>query len=175
MKWIPVIAILAFYGCNTNESKSPLKVNTTSSEIISNQENPILGDYELLSWSAERKDGSKFYPYGPEAVGSINYLENGRMSLHLMQTGRIPLESNVVSMPTVDDAVEVFQNYMGYSGDYSIDSSGSAVIHHIDISSYPNWIGLHQKRFFSFSGDTLKLQTGNINGNVHTLFWRAKN
>ena len=136
--------------------------------------NVLVNDYELLQWSAERKDGSIFYPYGPNAMGSIKYMENGRMSLHLMQTGRIPLESNVVSMPTVDDAIEVFQNYMGYSGDYSIDSTGTAVIHHIDISSYPNWIGLHQKRYFSFIGDTLKLQTGAINGNVHTLFWKVK-
>lgn len=47
--------------------------------------------------------------------------------------------------------------FVSYGGRYRID--GNKIIHHVEISLFPNWVGTQQIRFFEMSGETLILST----------------
>lgn len=40
-----------------------------------------------------------------------------------------------------------------------MDESDQRVVHQVEGSSFPNWIGSRQERFYHFSGDRLQLRT----------------
>jgi hypothetical protein len=42
-------------------------------------------------------------------------------------------------------------------GTYEV--KGDKIVHHVELSLFPNWIGGDQERFFQFSGDQLILCT----------------
>lgn len=44
---------------------------------------------------------------------------------------------------------------MAYAGTYEID--GNSVVHYVDISLFPNWIGGEQRRIARLDGDRLAL------------------
>ncbi|MNZ92114.1 hypothetical protein D3C78_1111250 [compost metagenome] len=46
-----------------------------------------------------------------------------------------------------------------YFGRYQVDESEQRVVHQVEGSSFPNWIGSRQVRFYRFSGDRLELRT----------------
>jgi hypothetical protein len=46
---------------------------------------------------------------------------------------------------------------MAYCGRYEVH--GDHVVHHIEQSLFPNWVGTSQKRFIELEGDRLTLTT----------------
>ncbi|MCB0671931.1 MAG: lipocalin-like domain-containing protein [Lewinellaceae bacterium] len=46
------------------------------------------------------------------------------------------------------------------------------MIHHIKISSFPNWSGQNQARNYSFNGYLLTLSADPINSRIHQLVWK---
>jgi hypothetical protein len=44
----------------------------------------LVGTYRLLYGGIERSDGAVEYPYGEDAIGYLIYLENDRVSWHIM-------------------------------------------------------------------------------------------
>ena len=50
------------------------------------------------------------------------------------------------------------------------------IIHHLELSAFPNWVGTDQKRYFEFSGDRLTLKTPPLTlsgrDQVHRLIWK---
>lgn len=45
--------------------------------------------------------------------------------------------------------------YISYAGTYEVHED--YVLHHIEVSLFPNWVGGTQKRFFERDGDRLTL------------------
>jgi len=52
-----------------------------------------------------------------------------------------------------------FEGFVGYYGAYEVDEEQGTVTHHLEGSSFPNWVGTDQRRFFEFSGSRLTLST----------------
>ncbi len=48
------------------------------------------------------------------------------------------------------------QGSIAYFGTYSVSETDKTITTHIESSTFPNWIGTDQKRFFTLSGDELK-------------------
>jgi Lipocalin-like domain len=48
----------------------------------------LVGTYRLLYGGIERSDGTVEYPYGEDAIGYLIYLENDRVSWHIMAANR---------------------------------------------------------------------------------------
>jgi hypothetical protein len=58
---------------------------------------------------------------------------------------------------------------------YTVDAGRGAVVHHLEMSLNPNWIGVDQVRYFDLQGDRLTLKTppmvvGGVE-RVSTLVW----
>ena len=49
------------------------------------------------------------------------------------------------------------QTYVSYCGTYEF--SGSTVIHRVELSLFPNWVGVQQERLVELVGDRLVLST----------------
>jgi hypothetical protein len=49
--------------------------------------------------------------------------------------------------------------YLSYSGPYELLPERAAVIHHVEVCSFPNWVGTDQVRSVKLDGDRLALRT----------------
>jgi hypothetical protein len=96
----------------------------------------LLGTWRLRSWKNLASDGSAVDPLGEKPVGYIFYNHDGYMSVEIMAADRAP-----------------------HHGPFEVLADQQAVIHHIEVSSYPNWIGNAQVRFAKLEGDLLTLST----------------
>lgn len=95
---------------------------------------------------------------GENAVGYLIYTADGYISGHLMRPGRAGFEGGDPLRPKPDEAVEAIGGYLSYCGTYEI-RVGGVVVHHVELSLAPNWIGAGQLRFYELDGDRLTITT----------------
>jgi hypothetical protein len=135
----------------------------------------LLGVWNLLSWEIRSTDGSVSKPIGDDPKGVITYAETGRMAVQLMQTDRMPSRSADPFGATPDEIIAAWMGFISYAGRYETDPSRMRVVHHLEICSFPNWVGSRQERFYHFEGELLVLSTPPISlggqSTVSTLFW----
>lgn len=117
----------------------------------------FVGLWKLLSFQLLHEDGKTSYPYGEKPVGYIFYGVEGYMSVHIMRNGRHRCNSNDPRSTTIEEKVEAADNYMGYSGKYTIQKQNKTIIHYPEISSFPNALDTGLKRKYKFQRHTLIL------------------
>jgi hypothetical protein len=114
--------------------------------------------------------------YGPTPKGSLIFEPNGRFSVHLMRHDLPKYASNNRTQGTAGEYKATVEGSLAYFGTYSV--SGTDLNLHIEGSTFPNWIGMDQKRInLSVSGDELKYTQPNPSGGgaAAQLVWkRAK-
>ena len=114
-----------------------------------------VGAWRLLSVETRKEDGS-LYRSG-KRTGYLVYSADGYMSVAFMKDGRSNFASGDKSGGTVEEKIEAFDGYVSYSGRFEVE--GDSVIHDIEVSLFPNWIGERQERFYKFDGKRLILST----------------
>ena len=115
------------------------------------------GVWALVSAKWARSDGKVTYLLGSDAVGRLIYTLGGRMFVAVLNPHRTPFTSGDPRGGTQKEIKTAFEGCIFYYGAYDIDQRESVVIHHVERSSFPNWEGGDQRRYFEFSGDQLKL------------------
>jgi len=115
----------------------------------------FVGMWKLISYELKRADGRVSYPMGKDATGYIMYNDIGYMSVVIMAAGRQKFSSEVAQSGTDTEKVKAFDTYLSYCGKYEVKET--KVIHHVEISLYPNWAGTDLERTFQFEGDNLTL------------------
>ena len=162
-----IVIVIAFASCKQNSG------SITTSSIYGNEE--FIGSWELQKWTASLANGEIVFPYGDDAEGVITYDKFGHMSVQVMKNKRTkflsedPLEAN--SEEVWDD----YNSFIAYSGNYKVDTSSNKVMHHIKLSSFPNWIDQTQLRYYKFDDDQLILSTDLIGTSKHKLIWKRLN
>lgn len=135
----------------------------------------LFGIWGLLSWEIRSSDGAVTHPIGMNPKGVITYDEGGRMAVQLMQSDRPLSESADPFAAAPEEIVAAWMGFISYAGRYDHDSVERRVVHHVEICSFPNWVGSKQVRFYDFDGDLLVLSTPPISlggdSAVSTLFW----
>jgi hypothetical protein len=116
---------------------------------------PFVGAWRLLSLEARTSTGEVSYPYGKDAAGYLLYAREGYMSVSVMQAQRTNFASPDDLRAPAEEKLAAFDTYSSYSGRYEV--RGKKVIHHVEISLFPNWIGTEQERYFEFSQNRLTL------------------
>jgi hypothetical protein len=56
-----------------------------------------------------------------------------------------------------EEKARAAESYISYCGRYEF--RGDSVIHHVELSLFPNWSGVHQERLVEVTGDRLTLRT----------------
>ena len=119
--------------------------------------NPFVGAWRLVSFELRGSDGQVGYPLGQDAMGYILYTEYGYMSVAMMSANRLKFAAGDIGAGTDKEKAAAADTYVSYSGRYTIQ--GSKVVHHIEVSFFPNWVGADQERLFELDGNRLSLST----------------
>jgi len=102
-------------------------------------------------------DGQVTDPWGKNTVGYIMYNEDGYMSVSVMSANRSKFISGDMKGGTTEEKAAAAGTYISYCGKYEIQ--GDAIIHHIELSLFPNWVAVGQKRIFKLEDNKLSLST----------------
>jgi hypothetical protein len=119
----------------------------------------LIGTWRLRSWKNKASDGSVVDPLGEYPVGYIFYRTDGYMSVEIMAAHRTPYHDPDVFGGTADKRSAAITTYLSYAGPFEVLHDEDTVIHHIEVCSFPNWIGDAQVRFAKLDGDLLTLST----------------
>jgi Lipocalin-like domain len=132
----------------------------------------FVGNWELLEWKAESDNGKTIHPFGSDAKGVIAYDGQGRMAVQIMKANRPAFLSQDPLQGKPEEKIDAYDGFLAYSGSYQVDEALGQVIHNVNISSFPNWIGQAQVRDFKFKDDLLILSTAMIGSWRHKLIWK---
>jgi hypothetical protein len=119
--------------------------------------NPLVGRWGLVSYEIRSADGQISYPLGEDAVGYITYDQDGYMFVAIMRPRRARFASGDLLQGSTEEKVQAAESYISYCGGY--DFHGDTVIHHVELSLFPNWVGVDQQRLVELAGDRLTLST----------------
>jgi hypothetical protein len=119
----------------------------------------LIGTWRLRSWKNVASDGTAVDPLGANPVGYIFYNRDGYMSVEIMAADRAPYQQPDAFGGTPEERAEAISTYLSYSGPFQVMLDQDVVIHHIEVCSYPNWIGNAQVRAAKLDGDLLTLST----------------
>lgn len=130
----------------------------------------LIGSWRLVSYETRDADGRAGRPYG-DAVGRLAYDDRGNMAGQVMRPGRAPVDIGAGSAQPVRAA---YIGYIAYFGTYEIAPDERSVIHQVEGSLNPSWVGGKQRRLLRFDGDRLVLSADVDKNGVavtHTLTW----
>jgi hypothetical protein len=138
--------------------------------------NPLIGTWKLVSWENRTLDGQVSYPFGKDAAGYIIYTNDGYMFVSIMRAKREPFASGDLLGGSLEEKANAAETYLSYGGRY--EYQGDAVIHHVELSLFPNWVGGEQERLVELSGTRLILSTapfllGGKQQTAHLIWERA--
>ena len=132
----------------------------------------FIGTWHLVKWTGISAAGEEFYPFGESALGQILYDANGHVLVEIMKKERKLFASNDFMQGSVEEILDAYNGFVAYCGTYTIDVAAKKVIHHIHISSFPNWVGQDQVRYYDFQEGFLTLRALAIGTTQHKLLWR---
>lgn len=118
---------------------------------------PFVGRWRLLSFEVKAPSGEVTYPLGKDVLGSLVYSQDGYMTASVMRANRAHFSSEEMWAGKPEEKVSAFDSYISYCGRYEVKEG--KIIHHVELSLFPNWSGADQERHFEFAGGRLALRT----------------
>jgi hypothetical protein len=123
-------------------------------------DNTLVGTWQLVDWTVTVGDRSR-RPWGGNAHGLLTYTDDGRMWAALMATDRPPVPTRTLSAAPPTMRAAAASGFVMYAGSYTLD--GDDVIHHVEISLLPNYVGNDERRHIDWietsNGRDLQLTT----------------
>jgi hypothetical protein len=133
---------------------------------------PFLGSWDLVSFEHVLPSGETSTPFGNSPVGLLVYEAQSRMSAQVSTGSPTRLSSDDSLEASVEEAAGAWRTYFGYWGWFKVCAEEGVVVHRVQGSSFPNWIGTEQARHFRFDGaNRLILETESASGR-YTLTWQ---
>lgn len=135
----------------------------------------LVGTWTYVSVDTVNPDGSRVPMYGPNPQGLASFDSNGHYILLTARTGQPKFASNNRMEGTSEEYKAVVQGMIAHFGRYTVNEADKTITFHIEISTFPNWNGIEQKRPVTVKGDELKWTTpGSSGGMAEVVLKRAK-
>jgi Lipocalin-like domain len=137
----------------------------------------LVGTWRLVSWENRSVVGGEVsYPLGKDAVGYIMYGHDGYMSVAIMRPDRARFAAEDLLGGGAEERAQAAGTYVSYCGRYEF--RGDTVVHRVELSLFPNWIGVEQERLVEIAGDRLILSTrpillGGLQRTAHLVWERV--
>jgi len=147
----------------------------TLSALARSADETVIGTWRLISFAAQDVEtGGVTRPWGEAPIGFLTYTRGGRMSA-VLTAGQRQAESGSAEQ-RMEARARLFMTQTAYAGSYTLTPDG--VVHHVEVASFPDWVGRDQVRYASLDGDTLTIKTPplprfpDLRMQVFTLIWR---
>lgn len=134
-------------------------------------ENNFVGVWELIDFAFyDKENKSKFKPFGDNVRGNLIYTIDGYMSANLGSLNRKLFRNSDYRLGTNEEIIEAYNNMISYSGSYIINEDKEFIVHKINMSMFPNWIGQNVKRYFRIGKyqEFKELQIDDLNNEVNS-------
>lgn len=118
----------------------------------------IVGTWQLVSWVYINEKGETVHYFGEDAKGILMYDAHGNMNAQLMKSGRKSFAGESISGGTPAETYDAFHSYLAYFGTYREEAPGE-VVHTVEGSLFPNWLGHKEVRYGRIERDLLILST----------------
>ena len=112
---------------------------------------PICGVWRLRSWESVAEGEAPLLPMGPDPEGLLVYEPDGTMTVLIGSRGRARFTSDDLIESTDRERSAALESFVAYGGSYEID--GETVVHRVEMSLFPNWVGTVQRRTFELAED----------------------
>jgi hypothetical protein len=117
----------------------------------------LIGAWRLVSYEAtDVGSGDVVEPFGPRPRGLITYTPGGQMSAQIMRVGRPDFRQGRLEEGLPEELAAAAAGYLAYAGTYGIPED-DVVVHHVELSLFPNWVGGTLTRVAALDGDRLRL------------------
>ena len=100
-------------------------------------------------------DGEVGRPFGDAPAGIIIYTAERYMTAVLMHPDRPQFAVNDILGGSADERAAAFLSANAFAGRWELQ--GEEVVHHLEVCTFPNWVGTEQRRRFSVSDSELTL------------------
>jgi hypothetical protein len=108
-------------------------------------DNPLIGTWRLLPWENRSvADGAVGHPLGEDAVGYIMYGRGGYMPVAISRPDRARFAAGGLLGGGAEERARAAETYVSYCGRYEF--RGETVVHSVELSLFPNWVGAEQER-----------------------------
>lgn len=87
----------------------------------------------------------------------LTYTADGWMWATLQRTDRGSLGTGTLAAATAEQRAAAAAGFLSYAGRYSADTE--TVVHHVELSLFPDWVGDDQVRLIDWVEDDLVLST----------------
>jgi len=116
----------------------------------------LIGLWTLVSVKTDH-DGEITEPYGPNPKGLYIFDRSGRYAV-LQFSPNIPkFASNSRDKGTPEENKAVVLNSNAHFGTYTVNEKEGYYTSRAEAGTFPNWVGIEQKRSFSISDDVLTI------------------
>jgi hypothetical protein len=130
------------------------EAETVPKTMTTNQtDQRFIGTWILVTSEFRTSAGKVTYPLGEKAMGILIYDSGGRMAAQLMRPDRPEFASGDMRGGTAEENKAAVEGYVAYFGRYDVNGMNGTIVHHVEASLFPNWLGQDQVRSFEFSAD----------------------
>jgi hypothetical protein len=134
--------------------------------------NEVVGPWKLISEKVERGDQTS-EPLGSDPLGLMMLDRRGHVMMTISRRDLPSIAAKRRDAGTPEENKAILSGLLAYTGTYKVEPEG-VLTYHIEGSTFPNWIGTDQKRYFKLSGSdmTWTNYAPAINGETAVLVWR---
>jgi hypothetical protein len=138
----------------------------------------LLGTWTLVSWDQRQADGTTVQQFGAQPKGMAVFDASGHYVITVMRADRPNYAIDnfgQIAQATAEESKATAQGTITYFGTYTVTEADRTIAIHVEASSFPNWNGTDQKRFFEITNDQLTLTVRPPRGGSVDVLWkRAK-
>lgn len=118
--------------------------------------NSVVGSWELVGYVIERDDGTTGKAQWGHPCGLLIYTPDGRMSVTMMDQVERPFDAARWWDGNDEEKLAAASTFFGYAGRFQ--QLEDSVIHRIDVSLFPGWVGRDHVRKADLDGASLTLR-----------------
>lgn len=132
----------------------------------------IIGSWKLVSWKYTNEEGKTVDFFGERPMGILTYDPSGYMNAQLMRSDRQNFRSESLTGGSAEEISAAYLSYAAYYGRFFEKSPGE-IIHEVEGSLFPNWVGHEEIRYGKIEGEYLILSTPPIDAQGKKIVFKV--
>jgi hypothetical protein len=133
----------------------------------------LIGTWRLVAWENRAAGEEVTHPMARNPLGYLLYTADGHFSVTIARVGRPAFRVGNLLGGTIEDKARAVEGFVAYAGTYTFH--GDRVVHHVELSLFPNWVGSDQERAIELTRGRLSLTAGPLplagNQQIARLAW----